>query len=162
MSLTHLTQQLPPTSTRVEGSTESAVNDAIRARTDAEVARLEGADPDRFAARLGQLDGEWDIERVLQANAGTFALAGTLLGYRVDRRFLVLPAVVFSFLANHAVRGWCPPLPIFRRQGVRTAREIERERYAIKALRGDFERVPLPNADDKQSRVRAALEAVDA
>jgi hypothetical protein len=29
-------------------------------------------------------------------------------------------------------------MPVFRRLGVRTAREIARERYALKALRGDF------------------------
>jgi hypothetical protein len=29
-------------------------------------------------------------------------------------------------------------MPLFRRFGVRTSREIERERYALKALRGDF------------------------
>jgi len=29
-------------------------------------------------------------------------------------------------------------MPIFRRLGLRTSREIARERYAVKALRGDF------------------------
>ena len=32
-------------------------------------------------------------------------------------------------------------MPIFRRRGVRTAGEIEAERYALKAIRGDFEPV---------------------
>ena len=40
---------------------------------------------------------------------------------------------------RHAVKGWCPPVPLFRRLGVRTCGEIERERYALKALRGDFD-----------------------
>jgi hypothetical protein len=58
----------------------------------------------------------------------------------VDRRFFVLPAVVAGFLLQHAVQGWCPPLPLFRRSGVRTAAEIGNERYALKAIRGDFAR----------------------
>ena len=45
---------------------------------------------------------------------------------------------------------------------IRAAREIERERYAIKALRGDFDSVPAREADDVQQRVRAAIAAVDA
>jgi hypothetical protein len=43
-----------------------------------------------------------------------------------------------GFLLQHAVQGWCPPLPLLRRLGVRTADEINEERYALKALRGDF------------------------
>jgi hypothetical protein len=46
--------------------------------------------------------------------------------------------VVLTFLFQHAVQGWCPPLPVLRRLGVRTRKEIDRERYALKALRGDF------------------------
>jgi hypothetical protein len=47
-----------------------------------------------------------------------------------------------------------------RRLGVRTAREIERERYAIKARRGDFDRLPAATAD-RDRRVRAVLAAID-
>jgi hypothetical protein len=43
-----------------------------------------------------------------------------------------------------------------RRLGVRTRKEIDREKYALKVLRGDFERVEsLPRAE-------AALQAVNA
>ena len=68
---------------------------------------------------------------------------------------------MFSFLLQHALQGWCPPLPLFRRLGVRTAREIARERYALQALRGDFDDVPAPAAAPVPERVRAALAAVD-
>jgi hypothetical protein len=83
------------------------------------------------------------------------------LGYAVDRRFLLLPAVVLGFFAQHALQGWCPPIPVFRHLGVRTMREIERERYAIKALRGDFDGV-APAEAEPDDRVRSALAAVDA
>ncbi|WP_416798218.1 hypothetical protein [Ciceribacter azotifigens] len=94
--------------------------------------------PQYIDARLRTLDEEWDVERVLEANAATFSLLGLVLGSRVDRRFYGLSALVATFLLQHAVHGWCPPLPILRRLGFRTAAEIERERYALKALRGDF------------------------
>jgi hypothetical protein len=67
-----------------------------------------------------------------------------------------------TFFAQHALQGWCPPLPILRRHGVRAAREIERERYAIKALRGDFDSIPAPQAASVQHRVQAVIAAVDA
>ncbi len=50
-----------------------------------------------------------------------------------------LPAIVTGFLFQHAIQGWCPPLPVLRRRGFRTAEEINQERYALKALGGDFD-----------------------
>lgn len=102
------------------------------------------------------------MERLLQANASTLAMAGVLLGAKVDRRFLLLPAAVFSFFGQHALQGWCPPIPLFRRMGVRTRREIERERHALKALRGDFDAIPSVDAANAGERIRALLRAVDA
>ena len=75
----------------------------------------------------------------LQMNAGIVSLSGVVLGALVSRRILLLPAVVFGFFAQHATQGWCPPLPVFRKMGVRTRREINKEKYPLKALRGDFE-----------------------
>jgi hypothetical protein len=50
-----------------------------------------------------------------------------------SRRWLWLPGFVTAFLFQNAVQGWCPPVPLPRRLGVRTAREIELERSALKA-----------------------------
>jgi hypothetical protein len=72
-------------------------------------------------------------------------LMGLALGITFGKRFLVLPAVVSTMLVVHATHGWYPLLPLFRRVGVRTRNEIDRERYALKALRGDF--AALPSAD---------------
>ena len=85
------------------------------------------------------LDREWDVERYLQTNAGLVSLSGIVFGAAVDRRALILSTAVFGFFLQHALSGWCPPLPIFRRMGVRTRAEIDREKYAVKALRGDLD-----------------------
>lgn len=82
-------------------------------------------------------------------DASVLVMLGVLLGARVDRRFLALPIAVFSFFGQHALQGWCPPIPLFRRLGVRTHREIARKRYALKALRGDFDDLP-PKAQAPQ------------
>lgn len=130
--------ELPKTAERVPQHTARAAARAIAEGTDARVRHYAGA-PDQIDARLHQLEREWDIERTLEANAASVSLLGLLLGATVDRRFYALPAVVAGFLLQHALQGWCPPLPVFRRLGVRTQTEIDEERYALKAIRGDFQ-----------------------
>jgi hypothetical protein len=132
---------LPATTARVPLHTPQRYNEAIRRETEQNVARY-AADPAAIERRLAELDREWDIERTLEANAATLALVGVGLGAFVDRRFLVLPGLVCGFLLQHALQGWCPPVPLFRHLGVRTASEIDEERYALKALRGDFRQAP--------------------
>jgi hypothetical protein len=83
---------------------------------------------------MEELDKEWDIERALEVNASTLALTGLFLAVTVDRKWLMLPGVVLSFLLQHGLQGWCPPLPVLRRLGVRTRGEIDREKYELRAL----------------------------
>lgn len=125
---------LPATTNRVERHTAANVNHKISRRTDERIAHYR-LYPHAIGERLLELDREWDIERTLEANAASISLAGIVLGATVDRRWLFLPATVSAFLLQHAVQGWCPPLPLFRRLGVRTAREIQRERSALESLR---------------------------
>lgn len=129
---------LPTTTGRVPEHTADSVNEQIRRQTERNVAEYSSAGVGAIEQRLAELDAEWDIERTLEANAATIALAGLGLGAFVDRRFFALPAVVAGFLLQHAVQGWCPPVPVFRRLGIRTQSEIDHERYALKAMRGDF------------------------
>ena len=128
--------RFPPTTTRVEEHTADEVNERIRRETDERVAVYLAASRHAIDERLEQLDHEWDMERTLEANAATLAFTGVILGATVSRKFLALPALVTGFLLQHAIQGWCPPVPFFRRRGFRTAREIEEERMALKALRG--------------------------
>lgn len=125
---------LPATPDRVPRNTAPEVNERIRRQTLANLARYRNAGPEAIARRLEELDHEWDIERAIEANAAGIALAGVALGAFADRRFLLLPAAVCLFLMQHALQGWCPPVPILRRLGFRTAREIFEERLALKSL----------------------------
>jgi hypothetical protein len=80
------------------------------------------------------------MERILQTMAASFSLTGIALSLTVDRRWILLPGIVLSFLLLHAFQGWCPPVPVLRRLGVRTQEEIDRELYALKGLIGNFPR----------------------
>ena len=120
----------------------SGTSDEINAELDSDaVARVRAcaqAGPAALEKRIQELDQEWDIDRTLMANASTLSLLGFAASRTVDRRWITLPGIVASFLLWHAIQGWCPPLPIFRKLGYRTRREIDAEKYALKALRGDF------------------------
>jgi hypothetical protein len=84
------------------------------------------------------------------------------MGALVDRRWFTLPTIVASFLLQHAIQGWCPPVSVLRRLGFRTRTEIDHERYALKALRGDFNNLPKTTSSMDLTEVNMALEAVQA
>lgn len=127
--------------TRVSEHTSDAINLAIRERTEDSIRRF-AAHPREIPRRLRELDAEWDVERMLETMSSAVSLTGLTLGLTVNKRFFVLPVVVQAFFLMHAIQGWCPPLPVLRRLGFRTREEIDEERYALKALRGDFRKVP--------------------
>lgn len=138
---------IPSTVERVPKHTVSHVNEQIRRETEERIARIAAAGEEAINGRLAELDHEWDIERTLEANAAALTAAGAAFALLSNRRFALVPLVVGSFLFQHAVQGWCPPVPLFRRLGFRTQREIGYERYALKGLRGDFRNLPTMQAD---------------
>ena len=160
---------MPSSRARVPVHTSQRVSSRIAQQLEASLQRC-AETPGEIDTRLRELDREWDIERAIEANASALAFGGIVLGATVDKRWLVLPAIVTGFLFQHAIQGWCPPIPILRRLGFRTAYEIEQERQALKALRGDFRVVSRRRSARRngtgpaarQSRVKAAAEAVRA
>ena len=143
---------IPSTVERVPQHTAKHVNQEIRRQTEERVARCAAAGREAIDRRLAELDHEWDIERTLEANAATLTAVGAGLALLSDRRFALVPLVVGSFLLQHAIQGWCPPLPVFRRLGYRTQSEIDYERYALKSLRGDFRSLPSPEGDGTSAK----------
>ena len=123
---------------RVRANTPAEINWRIDRQIEDSVRRYASEPKAVILRRIWELEREWDIERVLQLMASSFSLTGIFLSGVRDKRWIVLPAVVLSFLFLHAVQGWCPPVPVLRRLGVRTREEIDRERYALKVLVGDF------------------------
>jgi hypothetical protein len=130
------------TKDRVQANSDRSVNREIERGAARRVAQAAGAPKQVITRRIGELDEEWDIERWLEANASALAFTGTILGLLVNKKFFAIPCIVLPFLFQHAIQGWCPPVPILRRKGVRTRREIDAEKYALKAVRGDFSSIP--------------------
>lgn len=151
---------LPSTAQRVYENTRDEYNERIARETEFRVAECAAGGREAIDRRLEELAHEWDIERTLEANAATLALTGAVLGLFGFRKTLILPVMVTGFLLQHALQGWCPPLPLFRRLGIRTASEIDEERYALKALRGDFR--GIAEGESAGGVVGVATRALDA
>ncbi len=151
-SIEKIQEIFPATNKRVEQNTPQRVNDEIREQSHRSVARYAGASKQELTRRIEELDREWDIERTLEANAAALACTGAVLALTVNRRFAWISAVVTGFLLQHALQGWCPPLPIFRKRRVRTTREINQEKTALRILRGDFTATSDVHAAFKQAR----------
>jgi hypothetical protein len=128
---------LAETAHRAESQSPEKLNQRIQRETQQRIARLAGH-PEQIHERLRELDREWDIERCLETGSATLTLTGLILGATVNKRWLWLSATVQAFFMQHALQGWCPPLPVFRALGIRTQREIEAERHALKALLGEY------------------------
>ena len=126
---------------RVRASTSSGINEKIDREIEKKIEFFAKQSPREISRRIQELEEEWSIERWLETNASTLALTGVILGVTVNRKWLLLSGGVLGFLLWHGVKGWCPPLPILRRLGVRTRGEIDREKFALKILRGDFDQV---------------------
>jgi hypothetical protein len=122
----------PTTANRVSGNTDPEINARIWRDTEEQMREVAAGGSGAIERRLRELDEEWDIERWVETMAPSFTLIGLALGLVKDRRWLLLPFVVQSFFLQHALQGWCPPIPFLRRMGVRTIQEIEHERCCLK------------------------------
>lgn len=148
-------------SDRVRRHTVAEQLEEIEDRIEANVRFYATQPVSAITERIQALEMEWSVERWLETNASALAFMGVLLGVTSSRKWLVLPLVVTGFLFQHAVQGWCPPLPLLRKLGARTRAEIEREKYALKILRGDFEEAAKVTAHEthQTDKVLAAVSA---
>jgi hypothetical protein len=126
---------------RVRRNSPSKFNNEIDQQLKLSIDEYLNGDQKNINSRLKQLDKEWDIERGLEVNMPIVALIGLALGIFVSKWWFIFPVIVLLFFLEHAIQGWCPPLPIFRKLGFRTRKEIDKEKYALKLLRGDFDQV---------------------
>lgn len=91
-------------------------------------------------ARLEELDREPDIETETTVLLAAIIGGGLALGTALHRRWLLLSATASAVLLFQAMTGWKSPLPEKIRR-LRSRREIEKERFALKILRGDFNKL---------------------
>ena len=160
---------VPPTSNRVESATSDVVNRKIYQSTIDRLSKTMRISTEErsglIASRLEELDHEWDMERLLEFNASSLMILTGFLSVVYTVYWLILTFAIVMFLCQHAVQGWCPPVPIFRSVfGIRTSVEILSEKVALKILRGDFNRLlvnQFMDSDDGELSAEQLLNMAD-
>lgn len=137
---------------RVYQHTDPKINDKIMQDLKKSVLFYE-KNQDQIESRLEELNKEWDIERLLELNASIISLFGVLGVAFGKKYYILLPFTVLYFLIQHAIQGWCPPIELFRRLGIRTKEEISRERNLLKAIRGDYDTAAQLRSSDGYAHI---------
>jgi hypothetical protein len=100
------------------------------------------AGPEAINERLAELDREWTAGRASKATAGLLIVAGLGLTAVGSQWWLVLTAAGGLLMLPYLFGRRSPLGYLFHRLGLRTGCEIEQEKVALKALRGDFQHLP--------------------
>lgn len=124
----------PATAKRIKFHTNEQVSNKIKKQTLDNISNYAHKNKEQINNRIKELDAEWDIERVLETNASSAIILSTVLGLTVNKKWFVATGVVGGFLLQHAIQGWCPPVEVFRRMGIRTCSEINYEKNVLKSL----------------------------
>jgi hypothetical protein len=114
-----------------------------------------------IAQRIEELRHEWSIERYLQINIGALGILTAMLALGKNRAWGLLTCAGLGFFLYHGIRGFDPPIPLLRRMGMRTRSEIDRELFALKALRGDFDQVSTERDTPPHAPAREIIRAVN-
>lgn len=115
------------------------------------LACLADAGPKAVEDRLGELEREWTAGRMTKAAMGVVIISGLALS-ALNPWWLILPAAGGLLLLSYVFgrTSWMGIL--FHKMGYRSGFEVDREKMALKVLRGDFRGVPtlheIENRDD--------------
>ena len=101
--------------------------------------------PEAISRRIEELDQECDLDRSMALYGSAIGLGTILFSFIGGKKWLLLGGTALGLLLKHAVDGTSPVVPLLRKFGVRTRTEIDREKYALKILRGDFADMPKPD-----------------
>jgi hypothetical protein len=124
---------------KVERNTAPQLNEKFESQAQRNVSRYIGSDRNTIDQRLQELEREWTVERMIEVEAPSMIGLGIALGLTQDKKWFALSAMAASMVILHNLKGWYPMLPFFRRLGLRSQSEIDREHMAMRVLRGDHE-----------------------
>jgi hypothetical protein len=123
-----------------------------RKKTEEVLTKVVHAGPAAIDTRLAELDQEWTIGRAIKVTAALAILGGLALAYFVNSWWLLLPGFIGLMLAQYGFSKHSMLTSFFRQFGLRHSVEIEHERLALKALRGDFRNLPtVYDKDDDEA-----------
>ena len=121
-----------------DSASRCPAQDALEKR----LACLADAGPQAITDRLNEIESEWSAGRITKATIGVVILVGLALTLTVSTWWLILPAVGALLLLQYLFDRASLLGATFREMGFRSGAEIEQEKFALKALRGDFRNLP--------------------
>ncbi|KIY23777.1 hypothetical protein [Mesobacillus subterraneus] len=124
----------PPTTTKVNMFSSPRVNREIKFRTERNIEQYTEKSDEDIKARIKELDYEWDTERTLEVNFALIVVVTTFIGAIRNKKWSLISTIAAVFMLQHSLQGWCPPLSVIRRLGVRTATEILEEKETLKRV----------------------------
>jgi len=142
--------------------TSAEVLEEIEKRLEHNIRFYAAQPPLLIAERIEELQREWSIERSLQVHTSAVAFITAFFGLTRRRGWAVLTCTVLGFFLYHTLRGFDPRLTPLRKLGMRTRQEIDREIYALKVLRGDFNTLPRQEGHEFNVPAQEIIDAVNA
>jgi hypothetical protein len=137
----------------------TCATEEIDQQTARSVASVAHAGPEAIVRRLCELEREWTVGRLVKVLSGLCIFVGVGLGLLVDRAWFALPVIVGLLLLQYLIAPRSLLTSLFRAAGFRTSRDIEHERVALKALRGDFRHLPtIYDVQDRDALARLSDE----
>lgn len=106
------------------------------------IASYAEAGVDSINRRLVELDREWTAGRAMKASLGVVIVLGFILAAWHDPLWLLLPAVAGALLLQYLFFRRSLVADLFQWLGLRSMHEIDEERFALRALRGDYRNLP--------------------
>ena len=113
--------------------------------------------------RIRALEDEWDVERAVTVVLSGAGVAGLIFGLLGSRVWRLLAWIALPLLFLFGQDKWKPSEGVLKSLGLRSRKEIQDEKYALKALRGDFRGVepePEESGSVMERNSARAMEAV--
>jgi len=108
--------------------------------------------PVALERRLQHLDREWSAGRVTKVTLAIVIGIGLALTFWVSPYWAVLPGLAALCLLQYLFSRQGLLTELYHRIGFRNGCEIEQEKLALRALRGDFKRLPtLHDVEDRDA-----------
>jgi hypothetical protein len=117
------------------------------------LACLADAGPEAIEDRLVELESEWTAGRMTKAVIGLLIVVGFGLTALTNPWWLVLPALGGVFLLQYLFSRTSWLGLMFHEMGFRTGVELDHEKMALKALRGDFRHLPTIHDIENQEDI---------
>lgn len=137
----------------------AGASDANQLQTAQTVAQLVYDGPEAIERRLSELDHEWTAGQLIKIFTSLGIFVGLGLAVFVHVAWLALPIVLGLLLLDYALNRHSLLASLLRWAGFRTRTEVEHERIALKALRGDFRHLPtVLDRHDEDALARMAGE----